>query len=58
MFDIDYVRPGSLNEALGFLTEYGSETAILAGGTDIVVDLKSNDLKKKISFGHQPLERA
>jgi CO/xanthine dehydrogenase FAD-binding subunit len=47
MFDIDYVRPGSLNEALGFLTEYGSETAILAGGTDIVVDLKSNDLKKK-----------
>ena len=47
MFNIDYVRPESLNEALDFLAEHGSETEILAGGTDIVVDLKSGELKKK-----------
>lgn len=47
MFDISYVRPESLDEALDFLDEHGSETAILAGGTDVLVDLKSGELRKK-----------
>ncbi|MEN8243850.1 MAG: FAD binding domain-containing protein [Thermodesulfobacteriota bacterium] len=47
MFDIGYTRPESLDEALDFLVEKGKETALLAGGTDIVVDLKSGDLQKK-----------
>ena len=47
MFDIKYVRPDSLNGALDFLDEYGVETEILAGGTDVVVDLKAGELRKK-----------
>ncbi len=56
MFHIDFIRPHSLNEALDFLTEHGNETAILAGGTDIVVDLKSGDLKKKYLLDVSRLE--
>jgi CO/xanthine dehydrogenase FAD-binding subunit len=48
MFDIAYVRPRSLSEALDFLDEHGSRTEILAGGTDVMVDLKSGDLKKRL----------
>lgn len=47
MFDIKYVRPDSLDEALDFLDEYGAETEILAGGTDVVVDLKAGELSQK-----------
>lgn len=47
MFDIKYVRPDSLNGALDFLDEYGVETEILAGGTDVVVDLKAGELRQK-----------
>lgn len=47
MFDIQYVRPDSLSGALDFLDEYSSETEILAGGTDVVVDLKAGELRKK-----------
>ncbi len=46
MFDINYIRPESLDEALDFLDAYGNETEILAGGTDVMVDLKSGELQK------------
>jgi CO/xanthine dehydrogenase FAD-binding subunit len=41
MGDISYLRPASLDEALDHLDRYGSESAILAGGTDLVVDLRN-----------------
>jgi CO/xanthine dehydrogenase FAD-binding subunit len=47
MFDIDYIRPQSLSEALELLNEHGEDTKILAGGTDIMVDLRSGDLQAK-----------
>lgn len=45
MFDVEYIRPGDLGEALEFLNDHGENTKILAGGTDIMVDLRSGDLQ-------------
>jgi CO/xanthine dehydrogenase FAD-binding subunit len=36
-----YARPESLNEALALLNEYGPAATILAGGTDVVVRLRT-----------------
>ena len=44
MFDIDYIRPDSLGAALNFLEANAVNTKIVAGGTDVVVDLKSGQL--------------
>ncbi len=40
MNNFEYRRPQTLEEALDFLAAFGSETCILAGGTDLVVDLR------------------
>ncbi len=45
--NIGYVRPGDLVEALEFLAQNGMETTIIAGGTDVMVDLRSGELKTK-----------
>ena len=47
MFDVAYVRPDNLSEALDFLKAKGSESKILAGGTDIMVDLRSGELNTR-----------
>ncbi|MFZ7126665.1 MAG: FAD binding domain-containing protein [Desulfobacterales bacterium] len=44
---ITYHRPRDLAEALEFLHERGGETEILAGGTDVMVGLRSGSLKKR-----------
>lgn len=45
--DLEYVRPDTLDEALAFLWEHGKETKIIAGGTDILVDLRAGKLSAK-----------
>ena len=45
MYDVDYIRPQDLHEALGFLNVNGDVTKILAGGTDIMVDMRSGVLQ-------------
>lgn len=47
MFDVDYIRPRNLEEAVEFLAEKGEETKVLAGGTDIMIDLRSGDIKSR-----------
>jgi CO/xanthine dehydrogenase FAD-binding subunit len=47
MFDVEYIRPDNLSEALGFLDAMGAESKILAGGTDIMVDLRSGTLNTR-----------
>jgi CO/xanthine dehydrogenase FAD-binding subunit len=47
MFDVDYIRPAGLKEAVAFLDEHGQDTTILAGGTDVMVDMRSGDLQSK-----------
>ena len=47
MFDVDYIRPADLDIALDFLSTHGADTRILAGGTDIMVDMRSGALKPR-----------
>lgn len=47
MRDMNYVRPETLGRALDFLDAHGAETAILAGGTDLMVDLRAGELNRK-----------
>ena len=47
MFDVEYIRPENLSEALDFLKAKGPESKILAGGTDIMVDLRSGELNTR-----------
>jgi CO/xanthine dehydrogenase FAD-binding subunit len=47
MAGFDYHRPASLPEALDFLARHGGETKILAGGTDLVVDLRGGELNPR-----------
>ena len=46
--NIGYVRPESLAAAIDFLDLHGPETAILAGGTDVMVDLRDGELQPKL----------
>lgn len=37
---MDYFEPKSVNEALSLLHQYGDQAKVIAGGTDIMVDMK------------------
>ena len=43
MKDFQYFSPGSLSEAISLAAHSGPEAALLAGGTDLVVQMKRND---------------
>ncbi|MBN2032055.1 MAG: xanthine dehydrogenase family protein subunit M [Deltaproteobacteria bacterium] len=45
--DVRYVRPSSLGEAVGFLSDHGPETKPLAGGTDLLISIRSGELKAR-----------
>ncbi len=44
----DYREPYELNEAISVLSEYGSDAALLAGGTDLLILLKVNAVAPKV----------
>jgi len=45
--DLFYLRPKKVYDALEFLGDHGKETEIVAGGTDVMVNLRSGELKPK-----------
>ena len=47
MFNVDYIKAANLEDALDFLDANGAKTKILAGGTDIMVDMRSGALKTR-----------
>jgi xanthine dehydrogenase FAD-binding subunit len=47
MFDVDYIRPQDLGEALDFINDYAPDATILAGGTDVMIDMRSGVLKSR-----------
>jgi hypothetical protein len=42
MKDYGYLSPAKLEEATGLLEKYGKKAVVLAGGTDLLVNLKNN----------------
>ena len=46
--DFDYRRPGTLDEALALLAEYGDKASPIAGGTDLVVYMKYRGMMQLI----------
>src|SRR6202171_283710 len=45
MTDIQYLAPGTLDEAIGAFAAAGSAARILAGGTDLLVQMRSGAMK-------------
>ncbi len=47
MIPFNFIRPASLDEALDFLAEKGEGTKIIAGGTDLLVELRGSPAGEK-----------
>lgn len=45
MKNLGYFRPDSLSEALAYLSQSKGRATIIAGGTDVMVDLRSGELR-------------
>jgi len=45
--EFEYLEPSSLSEAVSLLDQYGQEAKILAGGTDLLVDMKEGELSPR-----------
>jgi xanthine dehydrogenase FAD-binding subunit len=43
--DVAYVRPDTLEETLAFLREQGKKSKVIAGGTDVMVGLRSGTVR-------------
>ncbi len=48
MNKFEYARPDTVAEAVGLLEEYGSDARILAGGTDLVIELRNRWTEPKV----------
>lgn len=54
--EFDYLEPASMDEAIGLLAQYGPEARVLAGGTDLIVQMKMERLAPQylVSIGRVP----
>jgi xanthine dehydrogenase iron-sulfur cluster and FAD-binding subunit A len=54
--EFDYLEPGSLEEAISMLSEYGDRAQVMAGGTNLVVWMKMEQLAPEyvINIGKLP----
>ncbi|MCB2227356.1 MAG: FAD binding domain-containing protein, partial [Desulfarculaceae bacterium] len=50
-----YHQPASVAEALEVLAQYGGEAAVIAGGTDLLVNMKHKKLSPKHLVGLEAL---
>ena len=44
---MNYITPDNLKDALNFLACHGEDTEIVAGGTDVMIDLRAGKLEQK-----------
>ncbi len=54
--EFDYLEPASVEETIGLLAQYGPEARVLAGGTDLIVQMKMERLAPRylVSIGRVP----
>lgn len=48
MREFDYFRPKTVAEALALLAQYNSSAVVVAGGTDVVLDLNERKIKPEV----------
>jgi CO/xanthine dehydrogenase FAD-binding subunit len=56
MLDYDYVKPASLKEVFGLLKKHGPKATLLAGGTDVMINIKNKELAPEILISLRGLE--
>ena len=44
MMDYDYKKPTSMKEVFGLLKEYGPKAILIAGGTDVMINIRNREL--------------
>ena len=53
MKKFDYLKPKTLEEALGLLNQYGEKAALIAGGTDVLVMVKQKTISPDVLISLQ-----
>ncbi len=48
MLPFSYARPSSVDEAVALLDEYGPDAKLLAGGTDLLINLRDGDFEPRL----------
>jgi CO/xanthine dehydrogenase FAD-binding subunit len=48
MMDYDYVKPASLKEVFGLLKKYGHKATLIAGGTDVMINIRNKELSPEV----------
>ena len=54
--DYDYVKPGSLKEVFGLLKKHGPKATLIAGGTDVMINIKNKELSPEVLISLRGLE--
>ncbi len=52
----EYIRPKSLAEALKLLKQHGKSASVLAGGTDVMIDVRKGELESEFLLDVSRLE--
>ena len=52
----DYVKPASLKEVFGLLKKHGPRAALIAGGTDVMINVKNKELAPEVLISLRGLE--
>ena len=46
--DYDYIKPASMKEVFGLLKEYGPKATLIAGGTDVMINIRNRELSPEV----------
>ncbi len=56
MIDYDYLKPKNLQEVFSLLETYGERAALIAGGTDVMVSIRSRKIAPEVLISLRGLE--
>jgi CO/xanthine dehydrogenase FAD-binding subunit len=56
MMEYDYVKPASLKEVFGLLKKHGPRAALIAGGTDVMINIRNKELTPEVLISLRGLE--